>query len=160
MHTLTLMRHAKSSWDDPALSDHDRPLNARGNAAADTMAARLKDSGYRPDLLIASSALRAQETAKAIQKAYAGLALRTEPLLYEAPPSVYADVIRRLPEHVNDVMIVGHNPAMEWMAEALSGGFLKVPTAAYLRVGIPGKWEAFHFEPFERLAYDFPKSDR
>ena len=67
MRTLTLMRHAKSSWDDPAVGDHDRPLNGRGKKAAKVMAERLKSSGYKPDLVVVSSALRARETAEALR---------------------------------------------------------------------------------------------
>ena len=161
MRTLTLMRHAKSSWDDAALSDHDRPLNGRGKKAAKTMAERLKKSGYRPDLVIVSSALRTQETAEALQKRFGGkLTVRVEPKLYEAGAEAYADVIRGVDDGVKHLMLIGHNPTIEWMAETLCGQYRQMPTAAYLRVRIPASWADFRFEILNVLDYDFPKSDK
>jgi phosphohistidine phosphatase len=161
MRTLTLMRHAKSSWDDPSVSDHDRPLNGRGKKAAKTMAERLKDSGYEPDLVIVSSARRTQETAEALRKRYGKtLTIRTEPRLYEAEAEAYADVIRGVDDKIKHLMIIGHNPTVEWMAEALGGGSEGMPTAAYIRLEIPSKWGDFRFETLNVLAYDFPKSDK
>ena len=161
MHTLTLMRHAKSAWDDPSLPDHDRPLNARGEKAAKLMAKRLKKGGFVPNLVIVSSAQRARQTAAALQTAYHGaLRLQTEPLLYDAPAEIYADVIRRVDEGVIDLMVIGHNPAMEQIVELLCGAARRMPTAAYLRVELPGAWRDFAFERFTLLDYDFPKSDR
>ena len=161
MHTLTLLRHAKSSWDDPGADDHDRPLNARGRKAARKMAERLKASGYRPDLVIVSSARRTQETAEALQEIYGGtLVLQTEPSLYEAPAAAYADVIRRVGEEVEALMLVGHNPTAEHLAEILCGTYRRMPTAAYFRVEVPGEWRDFSLRAFKEVAYDFPKSDR
>ena len=161
MRTLTLMRHAKSSWEDPALSDHDRPLNGRGKKAAKLMAERLKVSGYRPDLVVVSSALRAQETVKALQKRYDGkLNVVPEPRLYEAGIEVYVDVIRRVDKGVRDLMLVAHNPTIEWFAEALAGSYIRMPTGAYFRVEVPVSWAEFKLKTLNVLDYDFPKSDR
>jgi len=161
MRTLTLMRHAKSSWDDASVADHDRPLNGRGEKAAKKMAERLKDSGYVPDLVIVSSALRTQQTAAALQKRYGGaLTLQREPRLYEAGAEAYADVIRETGDAVKHLMLIGHNPTTEWIAERLGGGGGGMPTAAYVRFEIPFSWADFRFEPLKVLAYDFPKSDK
>jgi len=161
MHTLTLMRHAKSSWDEPSLSDHERPLNERGRKAAKAMAERLKESGYRPDLVIVSSAQRTRETADALQKRYKGkLEIRTEAALYEAAAQAYAEVIRHVTEDVKALMIIGHNPTIEWIAEALGGQEFRMPTASYIRLQIPHAWHDFAFEPLKVLDYDFPKSGR
>lgn len=161
MRTLTLMRHAKSSWDDSALGDHERPLNNRGRKAAKIMAQRLYAEHYSPDLVLVSSALRTQQTAAALQKAYDGrLVLQTEPLLYEASSGTYAEVIRRVDDAVESLMIIGHNPTIAWMAEAMGGRVYHMPTASYIRFRIPGSWAEFRFERFETLAYDYPKSDK
>jgi len=161
MRTLTLMRHAKSSWDDAAIADHERPLNERGKKAAKTMAKRLKHSGYAPDLVIVSSAVRAQQTAKALQTAYDdALKLRTEPTLYEAPEDAYAEVIRHVDDGVKDLLIIGHNPTIEWIAAQLCSTPHRMPTAAYVRVEIPCHWRDFRFETFKELDYDYPKSGR
>jgi phosphohistidine phosphatase len=161
MKTLLLMRHAKSSWDDPALSDHDRPLNSRGLKAAKTMAKRLIDSGYKPDLVLVSSALRTQQTAEALQEGYRGtLNLHTESRLYEASAGEYADVIRRVAENVKHLMLIGHNPTVEWMAKALSGRYSTMPTGAYLHLEIPFSWHEFRYETVNIIDYDYPKSGR
>jgi len=156
MRTLTLMRHAKSSWDDPAQADHDRPLSGRGEKAAKLMAKRLEASGYRPDLVIVSSARRTQQTAEALQAAYNGsLTLQTEPHLYESGPEAYADVIRGVDDGIAHLMLIGHNPTAEWMAETLCGTYRRI-----FRVEVPGEWRDFFLGAFKELAYDFPKSDR
>lgn len=161
MRTLTLMRHAKSSWDDPQLGDHDRPLNARGEKAALTMAKRLKKRGYRPDLVIVSSALRAQQTAARLQTVYNGeLRVKTEPLLYEASPEIYLTTIRSVAERTRHLMIIGHNPTIEWLAADLGGRERRMPTAAYIRLEIPSAWERFTLDVYNTVDYDFPKSDR
>lgn len=161
MRTLTLMRHAKSSWDDPLLDDHDRPLNARGEKAARTMAKRLKAQGYEPDLVIVSSARRAQQTAEALQAPYHDtLKIRTEPRLYEAAVEDYVDVIREVGDEVKHLMLIGHNPTIEAMAAQLSGRERRMPTAAYLRVEIPVSWNTYQTAPFKELDFDYPKSER
>lgn len=159
MRTLTLMRHAKSSWDDASLIDHDRPLNKRGEKAAKTMAKRLKASGYLPDLVIVSSALRAQQTAQALQGVYGGqLRLMTEPALYEAALSDYETVIRRVDESITHLMMIGHNPTMERLASELSGRDVMMPTAAYIRFEINRAWCDFRLGRYAMTDYDFPKS--
>lgn len=161
MRTLTLMRHAKSSWDDPSLGDHERLLNARGAKAAVAMAARLKKRGYQPDLVLVSSAQRTQLTAARLQDRYDGmLQLKTEPLLYESSPQVYAEVIRGVDDSVEHLMLIGHNPTIEWLASSLGGRECRMPTAAYIRFGIPQPWSAFSLDIFPVLDYDFPKSGR
>lgn len=159
MRTLTLMRHAKSSWDDVSLSDHERPLNKRGEMAAITMAKRLKASGYEPSLVIVSSARRTQQTAEVLQEVHGGaLNMMTEPALYEAGPEVYKRVIRRVEEGVNHLMMIGHNPTMEWLASELSGRNVTMPTAAYMRFEIDSAWRLFDLRPYRVIDYDFPKS--
>lgn len=161
MRILTLMRHAKSSWDNPHLSDHDRPLNARGEKAALTMAKRLEKRGYVPDLVIVSSALRAQQTAARLQTVYNGaLRVKTEPLLYDASPETYVSVIRSVPEDVSHLMIIGHNPTIETLATELGGQPYRMPTAAYICFDIPHIWQRFIRDIYTVLDYDFPKSDR
>lgn len=159
MKTLTLMRHAKSSWDDPGLADHDRPLNGRGTKAAATMASRLKAEGYVPDLVVVSTSRRTRETVEPIQKAYGGaLALRFESKLYEASPAAYAEIIRATEASVEHLMLIGHNPTLEILAERLGAQAYRMPTAAYIRFLFDGPWASFDFRPCEVAAYDYPKS--
>src|SRR5215207_4241446 len=85
MIRLALVRHAKSDWGDPALDDHDRPLNDRGMRDAPRMARQLAESGFRADLILSSTALRARTTAEAFA-AELGVAVSLDPELYGAPP--------------------------------------------------------------------------
>lgn len=161
MPTLTLMRHAKSSWDNPMLADHERPLNPRGKRAASVIAGRLKSAGYRPDLIIASSAIRAKETAKGFIEHYGeAIRIEEEPRLYSAGVEDYIDVIRKIDPQIKHAMIVAHNPEIEMVVEQLAGRYYKMPTAAYVRFEIPRDWQQFALDIYPVSDYDFPKSSK
>ncbi|MBK1668861.1 hypothetical protein CKO28_12550 [Rhodovibrio sodomensis] len=123
MKTLYLLRHAKSSWDDPTLADHDRPLAARGRQAAPRMAVWLRTEARRPDLVICSSAARAHETwdlvARELQPAPEVDIRRS---VYDAGPDQLIAIAQGAPARVDTLMLVGHNPAMEEAAALLAGG--------------------------------------
>lgn len=128
MTKLVLVRHAKSDWGDARLDDHDRPLNARGLRDAPVLAARLAATGFRPDRLLTSTALRARTTADVFADALGTPAERVEEL-YGAPARTLlaTAVAARVPR----VMIVAHDPGMSALAEALSGGGIAgMPTCA------------------------------
>lgn len=157
--TLTLMRHAKSSWKDDALHDHDRPLNRRGEKAAQTMACRLRQRGYVPDLVLVSSAARTQLTAEALLQCYDGKPEHhTSEALYEASVPDIVDVIRGVDASCGVLMLIGHNPAMQILTDALAGKHYDMPTAAYICFEITQPWHAFDLHPCSVLDYDFPKS--
>lgn len=145
MNTLLLMRHAKSSWDDPALADHDRPLNKRGKQDAPRMGRWLRDADLVPDLIVTSSAKRARKTARLVAEAcgYDG-ELLIRPELYHAPPDVWAAVVRALPDTASRVLCVGHNPGLEATLAAWTGQAVAMPTAtiAHLRMDAPS-WSDF-----------------
>ncbi len=114
MKQLTLLRHAKSSWKDPALADFDRPLNRRGREDAPRMGDRLREEGVFPDRVVASPALRARMTAEAI---VAALGLGAERLsfceaIYEADLERLMDLVRGLDDTDDHVLLVGHNPGL------------------------------------------------
>lgn len=156
-----LMRHAKSSWDDSSLCDHDRPLNDRGRKAAAVMASRLKAEGYRPDLVLLSGATRTVQTAEALQNVYGDLLpLRTAPELYEAKADAYVQAIRQTDSSVNHLLLIAHNPTIERVVQHLSGRDYRMPTAAYVRFACPGAWEKFALSYCHVDAYDYPKSYR
>ena len=128
---LVLARHAKSDWGDPGLRDHDRPLNDRGTRDAPRMAARLAETGFRPEALLSSTALRARTTADAFAAALA-TTVTLVPDLYGAPPSTLLAVASQSGRR--RVMLVAHNPGMTELAEALSGGGVgEMPTCAVAR---------------------------
>jgi len=131
MKTLLLLRHAKSSWKQPELADHDRPLNKRGKQTAPLTGALLQDEDLIPDLILCSSAVRAHTTALLVAKAcsYIGEIKQTRKL-YLAEPQAYVDVLRQVAEQHERVLVVGHNPGLEALIEALTGEAMAMPTAA------------------------------
>ena len=138
MKTLLVLRHAKSSWNDPALDDHERPLNQRGRRDAPRMGALVREDGLIPDVVLSSDAVRARLTAEAVAETarYAGEIL-LDPRLYLASP---ADILSLLPtvrENAGTVMIVGHNPGLEKLVEHLTGEPQDMPTAALAQIGLP-----------------------
>ncbi len=138
MRTLLLLRHAKSSWDDPTLGDFDRPLAPRGQKAALLMACYLRKKGLRPDLVLCSPALRARQTWSLVARRLGDkIEVKDMRGLYLAPPSRLLDFIRRAPNAATCVMLVGHNPGMEHLAMALAGPESKPKALAQLHGKFP-----------------------
>lgn len=136
---LILTRHAKSSWDDPLMSDHDRPLNDRGKAAAADLGEWLASRGYVPEQVLCSDALRTRKTWSGIAPALPGTPiLDLKPALYHAGPDVMLAVLRHASADV--VMVIGHNPGIAEFAHRivarapLSQEFQRYPTGATLVV--------------------------
>ena len=136
--TLIIMRHAKSSWDDPGLADYDRPLNKRGLRDASRMAQWLSESELIPDQVIASAACRANQTASIVTNE---LALETDIFetrdLYLSDYDAYLEQISYLPNDVETVLVIGHNPTMESLVYLLSGDSISMPTAAIAVIQLP-----------------------
>ncbi len=137
MKRLILTRHAKSSWDDPATPDHDRPLNDRGKAAAADLGVWMASRGYVPGEVLCSDALRTRKTWSGLVPALPGTpALQLKPALYHAGPDVMLAVLRHATEDC--VMMIGHNPGIaEFAARVvarapLSDEFSHYPTGATL----------------------------
>jgi len=118
---LTLVRHAKSSWSSADLSDFERPLNPRGQRDAPRMAALLASEEFSPDAIVTSPACRALTTAEvfADELGYDRSKIRLEPNIYEAPPQRIAAVINTTPESVNHLVVFGHNPGLQYLANQL-----------------------------------------
>jgi phosphohistidine phosphatase len=121
MRQLLLLRHAKSSWDDPSLPDHARPLNARGRRAAQAMAAAMRELGLSPDVVLVSSARRTLQTLEAISPFADSPLIEPMDEIYLAPWRRLLDVLRRTPETVRSVLLLGHNPGLQDLALALAG---------------------------------------
>ena len=138
MKTLLLLRHAKSSWDDPSLEDFDRPLASRGERAAPVMAGYLESKGLRPDLVLCSPAARARQTwALVARRLGDGIPVKELQGIYLGAPSRLLDAIRRAPDEAACVMLVGHNPGMEHLAMALAGPGSKPKALAKLQAKFP-----------------------
>jgi phosphohistidine phosphatase len=121
MRQLLLLRHAKSSWDDARLSDHARPLNARGSRAAAVMAGEMRSLGLAPDVVLCSSARRTLQTLEALQPFEDTPVVEVMDELYLAPWPTLIDVLRRVPETARSALLIGHNPGLHDLALALMG---------------------------------------
>ncbi len=163
MKTLTLVRHAKSSWQDKSLSDRDRPLNKRGDRDVPIMAKRIVEAGIRPSLIVCSPALRAWTTAKAIatEIGYPIEFLQRENKLYLASLDDLLDVLESQESGFNSLMIVGHNPGLTAFANYLSPGVTgNVPTTGVVSVKFDLEdWNLYEQPETELLSYDYPKKN-
>ena len=161
MKTLTLVRHAKSSWKDSSLSDKKRPLNKRGERDAPKMGKRILEHGIRPSLIISSPATRAWTTAKIIAKeiSYPREFLQREDRLYLASTDEILDVILAQDDEFQSLMVVGHNPGMTSLANFLSPGLTNnLPTAGVVSVQIDQQdWNLFERPKTQLLVHDYPK---
>lgn len=148
---LLLLRHAKSSWDDPVLADFDRPLAKRGSEAAPCMAMEMAKRGWLPDFALVSPALRTRQTWELVAPELPrDIAASFDETIYEAPAKRILAAVRRTPREVGTLLVVGHNPGLEELAsllaapgnapEALEAMRRKFPTAALARLSCPGEW--------------------
>ena len=131
MKTLLLMRHAKSSWKDESLDDHDRPLNKRGKRDAPRMGEFLREQKLVPDYILCSSARRSRKTAEAVAFA-AGFRgeTRITSELYMAPPARMLGILAQSAPSARSVLLISHNPSLEELLELLTGQSRAVTTAA------------------------------
>jgi phosphohistidine phosphatase len=162
MKTLTLVRHAKSSWKDTSLADRERPLNRRGQRDAPEMGRRITRAGIRPSLIVSSPAVRAWTTAKIVAKeiGYPLEFLQREDGLYLGSVNDILDVIVAQDVGFNSLMMFGHNPGFTDFANYLVPGITNnVPTAGVLCVNIEqDDWNLFEQPETELVFYDYPKN--
>ena len=135
MKTLLIMRHAKSSWDDPDQPDHDRPLNKRGKCDAPQMGQLLREQNLVPELIITSTAARARKTAKRVaQSCGYDQEIVKRPELYQGGIESYVQALRELGDPAEHILIIGHNPDLSEWLEMLTGQLTTFPTAAIAQV--------------------------
>ena len=153
MRQLLILRHAKSSWDDAALSDQDRPLNARGRRSAAAMRQAMHDLGLAPDVVLVSTARRTMETLEALEPWDDTPLIEPMDSLYLATPTQLIAALQGVAETVRSVLLIGHNPGLHDLAMALvgssairSGGDSEralvrgFPTGALAEFLIAGSW--------------------
>jgi len=121
MRQLLLLRHAKSSWDDPGLPDHARPLNARGRRAAAAMARAMRELDLAPEVVLVSSARRTLQTLEALAPLPDSPIVEPMDALYLAPWEKLLELVRGVPETARSALVVGHNPGLHELALALAG---------------------------------------
>jgi len=150
MKTLTIVRHAKSSWKNTSLPDRDRPLSRRGENDAPEMARRIAAAGIRPSLIVSSPAKRAWKTAKIIARelGYPLEFLQREDDLYLASVNKILDVLVAQDERFNNIMLFGHNPGLT----------NNLPTCGVVSVSFDrDDWSLYDRPDFELGLYDYPK---
>jgi phosphohistidine phosphatase len=146
---IFILRHAKSGWDDPSLDDRDRPLAPRGRRAVEMMAEHLRVRHIHPGLVLCSPARRTRETLEGVAPTGERL---IEPALYSASGADLLERLRIVPEDIESVMVVGHNPAMQTLTLRLAGAQpardgsdlaavqRKFPAGALASLSFEGKW--------------------
>lgn len=162
MKTLMLIRHAKSSWNDFSIQDFDRPLNDRGKRDAPMMAQRIREKGLKPDALLASPAKRARKTAEifAEELDYPRTKIDWIQELYLATPSVFSQVISRVSDEHDFIVVFSHNNGLTDFANQLTNVRIdNIPTCGIFAVKIPiTQWSQFPEAEKEFWFFDYPKS--
>lgn len=154
MRQLILLRHAKSSWDDPSLNDHDRPLDAEGQAAAGAMRLAIERLDLRPELVFVSSARRTRETLERLEPLPGDPEIRRTSDLYLANPQQILAILAELPPTTGSVLVIAHNPGLHDLAMMLLGSHAAglgqlssqrlargFPTAALAEFTVAGSWQ-------------------
>jgi len=137
MKHVWLLRHAKSSWDDPTLADHERPLAPRGHRAASRMGRWARDNDVQPGIVLCSTAVRARATLELVLPGLGGPAVEAERSLYHASSAELIELLRALPGGIESVLLVGHNPGLHDLACALAPpGPEAFPTGALAELGL------------------------
>jgi phosphohistidine phosphatase len=162
---LFLLRHAKSSHDDPSLADYDRPLAPRGDRAAKAMGRYMREHELSPAVVLCSSATRARNTLDGISAGIGASAdVRIESELYDAAADGLLERLRRIPDDVPSAMLIGHNPAIEHLALhlAASGPDLadmarKYPTGALAVLEFEETWSDLDADSGRVVAFVKPR---
>jgi phosphohistidine phosphatase len=165
MKRLYLLRHAKSSWDEPTLVDHERPLAPRGRRAVKVMAKHLRREGIAPQLVLCSSSRRTRQTLTRIAPGLgksADVQIRSK--LYAASAPELLEVLREVPDGVESVMVIGHNPGIQDLALSLArdGPQItrvrgKFPTAALATLEFRAAWRELAPGSAELVSFVKPK---
>ena len=164
MHTLSLLRHAKSSWSDETLADRERPLAPRGRRDARRIAGHLCRLGREPELVLCSSAVRTRETLELVRPALGVSRVVLDDELYAASAEEILARIRLVPDDVGSVLVIGHNPGLHQLALSLasSGDELtrletKFPTAALATLAVATSWSRLAPADATLIEYVVPK---
>ncbi len=162
MKTLYLVRHAKSSWEDPDLADFDRPLGERGVSDAPCMGRRIAEYKQFPQLIYASPAVRAISTAKMIAAAigYPEQSITTDRKVYHTDPDALLEIVKKFSDDKECVMLVGHNPGLTQFANALLGENIdNISTCGVVRAELKiSSWRNAKWGCGKLLSFDTPKS--
>jgi phosphohistidine phosphatase len=153
MRQLLLLRHAKSSWEDANLTDHDRPLDPEGQSAAQALRAAIARLGLTPELVLVSSARRTRETLELLEPLAGSPRIHRSSDLYLASPRQILDEVVDVPANTSSILVIGHNPGLHDLAMMLAGAHAMsmgsqgsrrlargFPTAALAEFSVAGDW--------------------
>jgi phosphohistidine phosphatase len=164
MKTIYLVRHAKSSWDDPGISDMDRPLNERGKKDAPRMGKRLKEKGVVPDLMLCSPSKRTLSTCRQFAEilGYDRERIKTEQRLYHADEEEILWVIRNVKDKHDILLVFGHNPGLTDFVNRLSEEdhvIDNLPTCGMVCFTFKvDHWQMIDYGKAQFVFFDFPKN--
>lgn len=163
---LYLLRHAKSSWKDPDLADHDRPIAKRGRRGAKAIAGYIREQAIAPDIVLCSSSRRTRETLERIEAALpSATAVEIEHALYGASAEGLLERLRELPDAVESALLIGHNPGLQELAIELAAAGTelehlraKFPTAALASLDVAdGGWSGLRHGAAELVGFIRPR---
>lgn len=161
MKYLYLIRHAKSSWSDPSLSDFDRPLNKRGKRDLPVMGQRMATYEPKPELIVSSPAKRARRTARGIGGAlgFMNKEIVLDEDLYTFSPDGFLQVLKKTPDEIQVLALVGHNHGLTECAEMLSGeSLVNVPTCGIVLISFDQpSWRTVMSGGGSLVLFDYPK---
>jgi phosphohistidine phosphatase len=166
--TLLLLRHAKSSWDDESLADHERPLAPRGERDAGLVAKHLEETlSSGPQLVLCSTAVRTRQTLALVTPGLGDPRVEFTQAIYGASAGGLMALLRSVPDDVESVLVIGHNPGLHDLALELAstGARLprlatKFPTCAVATLALAGPWSALEDGDGELTAFVIPKQLR
>ena len=163
MRRFVILRHAKSSWDQRGVADHDRPLAERGLRDGPRMGRRLADRGVKPGLMLVSSAKRARQTAELIEPAFdpGGLSQAVDPGIYLASPGDLLEILKAVSDDIDEVVLIGHNPGLTQLANLLLPTLRlhNLPTAGAVAIeSDAGRWQDIDAADLRLRFYDYPKN--
>jgi phosphohistidine phosphatase len=165
MKRIYLLRHAKSSWDDPTLADEDRPLAPRGRRAAKVMARHLRRREIAPEVVLCSPSRRTRQTLTRIAPGLGKNAdVQIKPELYAASAAALLEVLHEVPDEVDSMMLIGHNPGIQDLALSLARAGSesmrvrnKFPTAALATLEFNASWRELAPGSAELVSFVKPK---
>ena len=158
MKTIYLIRHAKSSWDEHTIEDHERPLNERGRQDAEKMAEYLKDQGIRPDFALCSTAKRTKETFSYFTRFFDSLPLHLTKKLYLASVSALEEEIHAIQNEYSHVLLFGHNNGVSALVSIILEKNVDLPTCSFTQIEFPvNDWKEADLKNARIIAAISPK---
>ncbi|GEB53707.1 MULTISPECIES: SixA phosphatase family protein [Streptomyces] len=164
--SIVLLRHAKADW--PQVADHERPLADRGRQEAPLAGEWIAAQGLSPQRTLCSTATRTRETWKLVVQHLPHRPKTVyEERLYEAPPGQIIEVVNETPDEVRDLLVIGHNPGMQAVADLVAGSAQEeararlergFPTAAVAVLRFSGPWKSVEPGSAELTAFWTPHS--